>query len=173
MLKPLRFQFVPLLTLATVLSNPMSAQDKQAVTSRHALYAELLGQGVLYSLNYDYRVLDDMSLRAGFTSWTVHGFLFDDFSVTGFPLMVNYLTGSGTSHLELGVGVIPMTVTADDFLGFDTGTSSESRFFGTATVGYRAQSPDGGLVFRIGLTPLFTFEQAALYGGVSLGVALQ
>jgi hypothetical protein len=82
---------------------------------------------------------------------------------TGFPIMVNLLTGEETSHFELGIGVVPGTFSLDFLEG--------SGVLGTATIGYRAQPRDGGFVFRIGLTPLFTLKGSQITGGLSLGFA--
>lgn len=139
---------------------------------RHAVYGELLGQGILYSLNYDYLLTRDISLRAGVTAWALE---VPDFSMkaayrdrqkelVGFPLMINYLAGEQSAHLELGVGVIPTAQRKLD--------PNNPPVLFTATIGYRSQSPEGGFVFRVGLTPLFTFEDFFLpMVGISFGHA--
>ncbi len=154
------------------------AQEEATHFRRSAIYVEGLGQGILYSVNYDHRLTPHIGLRAGFTSWSnrsIPNFLFEtgELKFTGFPIMVNYLSGEGTSHLELGIGVIPAIIS---FPGRDIffGTKFEgeaSTVLGTVTLGYRSQPQDGSFVFRIGLTPLFTFKQASLTGGLSLGFA--
>lgn len=160
-----------LLFIAALIAEDAPAQENGGNLARHAIYAEAFGQGLLYSINYDYRLLDQLSLRAGFTSWTIHGLFYDDMSFTGFPVMANYLTGEGTSHLELGIGVVPVSIRGSDFLGFSTGQTSVSRIVGTATLGYRAQAKSGGFIFRIGLTPFFNTSGILLSGGASIGVA--
>jgi hypothetical protein len=86
---------------------------------------------------------------------------------TGFPIMVNYLSGEGSGNLELGIGVIPLTVS----IGGDSGLKRGTAVFGTATLGYRFQPLDGGFMFRIGLTPFFNSGGAVPSGGLSLGYA--
>jgi hypothetical protein len=132
-----------------------------------------MGQCFLYSINYDRRLWPNISIRVGFSNWSIPFFLFAEgnLSFTGFPVTVNYLTGEGTAHLEVGIGIIPATVS---FQGRDVFFGSEvdgraNTVLGTATLGYRSQARDGGFVFRIGLTPLFTFKEAQLWGGLSLG----
>jgi hypothetical protein len=135
-----------------------------------AIYFEVLGQGILYSINYDHRLSSHFGFRVGFTKWLIppsYYFWRDGIIFTGFPFMVNYLSGEGTSHLELGIGVIPAI----------TGNIYEERevvVLKTATIGYRAQSRSGGFVFRIGLTPFFFFQgpmRVFPSVGLSLGVA--
>ena len=151
------------------------AQEKAAHFCPSAIYVEAGGQGILYSVNYDYRLTPHIGLRAGFTSWSIPISLFavGELKLTGFPIMVNYLSGEETSHLELGIGLIPVIIA---FQGREIFFSTEvngkgSTVLGTATLGYRSQPQDGGFVFRIGLVPLFTFKKATLTGGLSLGYA--
>jgi len=151
------------------------AQEEATRFSRNAIYVEVLGQGILYSVNYDHRFTPHIGLRAGFTTWVLDLVIIPEMRFTGFPIMINYLTGEGTSHLELGIGVIPMILSSperENFLGlFHVEERTMTTVLATATVGYRAQPQDGGFVFRIGLTPFFTFKGAALSGGLSLGFA--
>lgn len=153
----------------------VSARDDSTSFCPSAIYVEVLGQGVLYTVNYDHRLTQNISLRAGFTSWSVPFALFavGELKFTGFPVMVNYLSGEETGHLELGVGVIPATLSfqgREIFFGTEV-NGTETMVLGTATFGYRAQPRDGGFVFRIGMTPLFTFKEVQIWGGLSLGYA--
>ena len=151
------------------------AQEKDTSYCRSAIYIEGFGQGILYSINYDYRFTPNIGLRTGFTSWSMPFALFaiDELKFTGFPIMVNYLSGQGTSHLELGIGVVPAIISFQGRMIFFGGEVSGETItvLGTATIGYRAQSRDGGFVFRIGLTPLFTLKGSQISGGLSLGFA--
>ena len=149
------------------------AQQDTVLYKRNAIYFELLGQGGLYSINYDVRLTQNLSLRAGITSWQI-GVLVGKFRFTAFPVMLNYLSGKRDSHLELGVGLMPAhfsfegTGTYSLFNAASSGSSNA--IIGTATVGYRYQPLDGGFVFRIGLTP-FIANGIRLYGGISGGIA--
>ncbi|MBI1805064.1 MAG: hypothetical protein HY033_08900 [Ignavibacteriae bacterium] len=144
--------------------------------SRSAIYVELLGQGLLYSVNYDYRITDHLSLRAGFSTWTIpsiFGLVDGEISFTGFPIMLNYLTGEGSSHLELGAGIIPANASVtgrEIFFGSDV-SGSETLILGTATIGYRLQPRDGGFLFRVGLVPLLGSGGLKFSTGLSLGAA--
>jgi hypothetical protein len=151
------------------------AQEGATCSCPSAIYVEALGQGILYSVNYDYRLTTHIGLRAGFTSWSIPILFFavGELKFTGFPIMVNYLSGEGTSHLELGIGLIPSIISfqgREIFFGNEI-NGEGSIVLGTATLGYRSQPLDGGFVFRIGLMPLFTLKKATLTGGLSLGFA--
>ena len=147
----------------------------------NSVYAELLGNGGLYSVNFDRRLgAGGASVRVGIASWSSDGGLFGGVGerqrFLTVPLLLNALTGTGTHHLELGAGVLlgSQTVTPP-FGGSSTRSSIVSA---TSTLGYRRQRPGRGLVFRASLTPMYGFgsEERAypergffLSGGVAVG----
>lgn len=157
--------------LLVVMAVPCSAQENQKEFSRNAVYAELLGQGLLYSINYDRLITQELSVRVGFSRWNFP-FLFGDVTFTGFPIMLNYLWGKGSSRLELGVGFVPASVEGREiFTSRSQDVFQRYLVLGTATIGYRAQPREGGFVFRVGFTPIYNGEKLFLYGGISAGVA--
>ncbi|MGB9591268.1 MAG: hypothetical protein ACPL1K_01985, partial [Candidatus Kryptoniota bacterium] len=117
---------------------------------RSAVYIEGLGQGMLYSINYDYRLARHISIRAGFTRWSLPFIFFSDIQITGFPIMGNYLSGTASHHLELGIGVVPLLVNAvtqeATIFGADIKGGSANSFMvlSTTIVGYRYQPANGG-----------------------------
>jgi len=144
-----------------ICANPKTGacQQKKTEFDRSAIYLELLGPGLLYSINYDFRVTQNWGLRAGFSDWTVPGIFAltsGELGFAGFPITVNCLLGHGSNHLELGAGVVPAVVTLNGnffFVGpYINGR--KSILLETATVGYRYQPTDGGFVFRICFTPI-------------------
>jgi len=151
--------------LIIVLSCPAFSQSKP-----NSIYLELLGNGGFYSVNYDRQFSDDFGARIGFMY--VEDFLFfTDVKILLIPITLNYLIGSGNNKLELGGGpLIGFESGRDSFLGLSEGEkSSGSRIGATATIGYRYQKSDGGFLFRIGFTPLFTSEGILPWAGISLG----
>lgn len=156
-----------LLTISSI-----RAQDNPPQLKRNAVYFEMFGNGGLYSLNYDYRIKSVLSVRVGFTTWGF-SFLGNGITFTGFPVMLNYLSGIKSSHFEAGLGCMPATVTyhGDGYNPFFVmeGQGTITRVIGTATIGYRLQPPKGGFVLRAGLTPFFT-NQVKLFAGASVGV---
>jgi hypothetical protein len=176
MIQSILLRLVSVLFFVCVFVVTSIAQEEDFTVSiepaRHALYAEIAGQGILYSLNYEYRVSDHVSLRAGFSSWDIPDFAFlSHFSYTGFPLMVNWLVGSGDSRLEIGAGVVPSHCTVSETETF-WGNQIDGETWivlGTGTFGYRYQPLWGGVIFRAGITPFVSQHGAAVSGGLSLG----
>ena len=152
------------------------AQNKDSSFSRNAIYVEGLGPGIAYSINYEYRITEHIELRAGFSSWSMSMPFFssnDKTTFTEFPLMVNYLIGGQRDHLELGLGMIIGNITSKGTYSFWGGDYSlKDRFnIGTAAIGFRMEPNDGGFMFRVTFTPLFTFKHILPFGGLSLGYA--
>ncbi len=133
--------------------------------SRHSIFLELGGNAFAYSLNYDYRFARHASARVGFEYLRLSA-LGSSSSVLLVPIMVNYLTGKGSSHLELGVG----TVLGNAGAGFRDIDKSISGVVGfTGTIGYRLQPADAGFHFRIGLTPILVQGYVAPWAGIGFG----
>lgn len=152
---------------ATPAKAQMQDQEMMGPSAKNALYVELAGNSLIYSLNYDRRFSNKISGRVGLMRAGVSGV-----SLTAFPLMVNYLLGSGNHRFEIGAGpqifLVSVDVPGDGFSGFDEDATAIA---GTATIGYRYQPTDGGFVFRIGVTPSFSQFGFQPWGGLSLGYA--
>ena len=157
-------------------AQPNTIKQQETQFRRNAIYFELGGQGILYSINYDCRITPHLSLRGGLSSWSFSGDFFliqEKLRFTAFPLMVNYLTGPmKSSHLEIGIGLMPLFVSGS--IGFlytpSNDTGNRTFLVGTATFGYRYQPKDGGFVFRAGITPLIGGNGIAFTGGLSFGL---
>lgn len=152
--------------LAFAPTNVRAQQQSMSLPSaKNAAYVELAGNGLLYTVNYDRYFTPQINGRIGFMRAGV-----SDVSLTAIPLTANYLIGSGGSKLELGVGpqilIVSVDVAGSDFAGFDEDATAVA---GTATIGYRYQPRDGGFVFRIGLTPVFSQFGFQPWAGLSLG----
>jgi hypothetical protein len=88
----------------------IKGQESEISTNRNLIYLELGGPGIMYSVNYDYKLKDNFSLRAGISSWAFNSLIFlidGRISFTGIPLMVNYLNGKHDNQLEFGLGLMP------------------------------------------------------------------
>lgn len=139
---------------------------QQAVTAPNAVYVELLGNGLLYTLNYDRLFTPHVSGRVGLMLLAA-GNGESAAGVLATPLMVNYLVGEGNSHFEAGAGILLINGAVDN-----VGTAEDEGFsgsVGTATLGYRYQRPGGGFIFRIGVTPFFGLSGGAPWAGISFG----
>lgn len=145
------------ITGSLLAGSPAKGQTSNDSLKRNAVYIELLGQGVLYSVNYDYRISDNIAFRAGFTFWGIN--FFDKNTLTGFPIMVNYLSGKNKGHLEAGIGFMPLMMVTEGNAGWfsweeEQKKDSELEVIGNINLGYRYQPRTGGFVFRINFTPL-------------------
>lgn len=128
----------------------------------NAIYVELFGNGILYSINYD-RLLSTngnlkISARVGFSYVDID--LFDEIKGTVIP--IEFLGWMGNKrHLEFGVGLSSQFVEVKDvsILG-PTQQVTSNAYYLTGRVGYRRQKPDGGFVFRAGFVPMFLLSES-------------
>ncbi|MGB3006238.1 MAG: hypothetical protein WBC06_07005 [Chitinophagaceae bacterium] len=131
-----------------------------------AVYGEIGGNGVVFSANYDMRFTKTENgfgfrVGVGFAGGTGS-------SIFTFPLGLNYLTGKGASHLEIGFGVTPITASVELF---DDENETGSTTLIMPTVGYRYGKVGKGFVGRIYVGPVivgggFFFP----FGGISAGI---
>jgi hypothetical protein len=160
-----------------------AAKEREA---KNAIYLDLLGPGLLYSINYDRMLTDEFSARIGFSYFGVGASASDasgnttasaSFSYWAVPLTVSYLgIGSDTNMLELGGGASILNFSGSGLIESDDeevgAGASVTTVSATAMVGYRRQPADGGFVFRVGLSPVMTFGAGFLpWGYLSLGAA--
>jgi len=128
-------------------------------TAMNTLYAEGLGAGGAYSVNYERLVLNDLGIHIGFSYWSVSataGTASASGSFIAVPITASYLGVSSGSHaLELGGGVTIWNISVSGSSGGFVGAASGFLPIGTAIVGYRYQPREGGFNFRIGASPLF------------------
>jgi hypothetical protein len=148
-------------------------------TDRSSIFLELGGNGLVYSINYEIRFLDQFSGRAGFGFFNVSVYEPDRgvdqaVGVALMPLMINTFIGRGTHQLEVGLGpLLSLAGTGVDRV--ERGSAyvevDDLSIAGyTSALGYRYQRRGGGLLLRAMLTPFYSGE-AQLWGGVSLGLS--
>lgn len=157
-----RFALV-LAIIATLYSSPLFGQS-----NNRAVYVELLGNGIFYSVNYEHKVAEQTYVRVGgMYLGSVNTYPDGTASMFILPVMANYLVGKGNHHLELGVGFSINRVDGQlDFLEYNI-----SDIGLTSTIGYRYQKSDPGLMFKAGLTP-FSFDNTVhLWFGLGAGYA--
>jgi hypothetical protein len=154
--------------------------------AKNAIYVDLLGPGLFYSINYDRMLTDDLSARIGFSYLSFGASAGDgtgtasasaEFSYWAVPVTVSYLgIGSDSNMLEVGGGPVIMNVKGSGVVETDDTASgaeaSATVFAMTGMVGYRHQPADGGFVFRVGASPVMAFGAGFLpWGYLSLGAA--
>jgi hypothetical protein len=126
--------------------------------SEHAAFIEAGGAAVLYSVNYEYRFIPELGLRAGIS--VVPLCIFRCTTVAILPVSINGIVGEGNHHFEYGAGFTYVTLDDDD-----------ARFV-FPELGYRYENPSGGFLFRATFTPLVRLRKpkdVLPWGGVSFG----
>lgn len=150
--------------------------DSEVRTAKNAVYFELLGPAIIYSLNYERAFSDDVSARIGFSYFSIEANDTQDNSAKAsllmVPVTVSYLgIGSPNHMLELGAGAVLFHASAGVDIGGEESEGSVTSGWGTAIVGYRYQPADGGFMFRAGLSPLVGSGGAQVWPHVSFGGA--
>jgi hypothetical protein len=163
-------------------SAPATSKGREA---KNALYLDLGGPGLLYSINYDRMLTEDLSARIGFSylSYGVSAGAGDanasaEFSYFAIPLTASYLgIGSESNMLELGGGPVIVNFSGSGILEAEEQSAEVDASYTmlalTGMVGYRHQPADGGFVFRIGASPMKVFGVSYIIpeGYLSLGAA--
>lgn len=146
-------------------------------TARNVVFVEGLGNGIVYSVNYERFLSDVISLRVGF-SWLPVTVFSTSQERSILPISVNYFLGQGEHRCELGVGLTVMysirryrpdpmiPIIPDD-------PSFYLQAYPTARLGYRFQPMNGGFVFGVTFTPILVLDTPYTtfqpWGGISLG----
>lgn len=131
---------------------------EQERTANNALYVELLGAGLFYSINYDRRI-GDLALRGGLMYFSVSSGTTStgesaSASWVGVPLSVSYNIGSVKHSFEVGAGITIHHISGTaSSLGVES-TGSATQVLGHAILGYRYQPPQTGFFLRAGLSPI-------------------
>jgi len=155
----------------------------QHLKVKHAFYAEAIGNGKSYSLNYERRLYNStqvyLFLRAGISP-TKYKNVTNPYHAPKFPIELNVVMRSVYEHMvECGIGVTPYMSRdkTENTNGTSTATGSyELNRYYVLRCGYRYQPTESGIVFRIAITPLLADEDDThisnkilpLYG-ISLG----
>ncbi len=154
-----------------VLTSPGISQS----VSRNAVYAEILGAGVFYSVNYERFISDDVTVRMGVSSFSLRSNSGKDHSnIVIVPIVANYLLGHGNSRVEIGAGIDYVSdhgiSLGDISRSYSQHSSSGIIFIGS--FGYRYQPSDGGMHFRLFATPFLSpyTGKFAMWLGSSVGV---
>jgi hypothetical protein len=150
--------------------------------AKNALYVDLLGPGLLYSLNYDREIIPDLSARIGISYMSLGASSGDgsasvSFSYLAVPITASYLgIGSQNNCLELGGGPVIMNFKGSGLVKSNdesvSAGASVTTLALTGMAGYRHQPADGGFVFRIGVSPMMVLGANFVpWGYLSLGAA--
>lgn len=133
---------------------------------KNHVFFELLGNGGVYSINYE-RFLGDTgpSVRTGISVFDCESsgsLVRIRFAAVTSPWLASYHLGAGNHKLQLGAGAT---------IVYSYGDDRQLSVLGTAVVGYRYLPEDSAFTFGIGFTPLvrLTSVDAIPLFGVSVG----
>ncbi|WP_211365654.1 hypothetical protein [Polyangium fumosum] len=139
-------------------------EDTKDKPAPNSIYAEGLGAGLWYSVNYERRVIDDLGVRVGFSYISIGATVSSggasssaSASLLTFPITASYLgVRSGKHALEAGGGVSITYATAQASNSFGASASGSGiGAYGNLMVGYRLHPVDGaGFQFRVGAMAL-------------------
>jgi len=157
---------------------PTPEEPAPAPPAPNVISLELLGNGLLYSLNY-VRLFPawNLGLRAGaslFVDKISNASGSGSLVLASFPFVASYFMGPPRHKLELGLGA---TILYSDAASDSTGTKYQGSVSGlgvaaTGVVGYRFMPVGRGFTFGAGFTPLLRATKGFLpWGGASIGYA--
>ncbi|MDC3988706.1 hypothetical protein [Polyangium jinanense] len=144
---------------------PAKAESKEEENTKdkpapNSVFAEGLGAGLWYSINYERRVIDDLGVRVGISYISVGATVSTgsasssaSASLLTFPITGSYLgVRSGKHALEVGGGV---SVTYASAAAWASASGPGIGAYGNVMVGYRLHPVDGaGFQFRVGAMAL-------------------
>ncbi|MBN2424856.1 MAG: hypothetical protein JXR46_08130 [Calditrichaceae bacterium] len=138
-----------------ICTNQLFCQEK----NDNSFYLELLGNGGLYSFNYEYNFYDSLNARIGLS------YSFALFEMITIPIMINYVNPQNAISPEIGIGF-----TIGRFGGFLLDEKYRVGAILTGTVGIRFHNDNNRLI-KIAYTPLINLESGKIlhFGGISFG----
>ena len=139
------------------------AQDEtnKAFFKKNSVYVEILGEGMLYSLNYERIVSNNGKFN---TSVKIGGNYLGD-NLFFIPMGVSEIIGRKNHHLETGLGLSA---------SFFSESISEGYLWLTGRLGYRYQKPSGNFLFKAMYTPIIVasnVDGGLIWFGISVGYA--
>ena len=169
----MKLTLLSLILLFSLKSIAQNIAESTQIIKKNSIYAELLGNGGVYSINYDrlFQISNNVKIvpRIGFS--TIE-------NVIIVPLEANLLLSKGLTSknfFETGLGITilkPLSGFSGQLLtinGYEYNFRNEA--VNTPLIvraGFRHQKPTGGFMYRTGLL-LFTGEDSLLTLGIGLG----
>ncbi len=141
----------------------IAVQARSERTALNSVYGEVLGPGLVYSVNYERLVINDLGMRFGFSYMSFSasassssGTSKANAALLMFPVTASYLGLSSGSHtLELGGGTTIIYASGSaNGMGVDV-SESGMMGLGNMLIGYRIHPVNGGFQFRVGFCGLF------------------
>lgn len=185
MLKKIFVLSVLFVSLANAAETPKQAPQgettkvsaEEEMTAPWAVDAELLGPGVIYTLNASYRWNENWAGTLGFSRWNL-SFPFSSYSTTfmAMPAYVSYYVSGKSNSFEVLGGFTYWHVDSRPGIFFDSDNSDFYRryasiVFPTLGIGYSYRPFDGGFHIRATLYAFLGLGGVIGYPGLSLGYA--
>ena len=143
-----------------------STVEKQSEIGLNRLYFELFGNAFYYSVNYDRLVRSNTVFRVGCSYLKLDQFSMGsvsttDFESTLFPITLSYLFDSNQQQMEIGGGIVPGR---ESFIEISDDGQFKQLFsiFATGILGYRFQSVNSPISFRLAYTPMVGLNNSLL-----------
>lgn len=144
-----------------------SSENNEAIKSpKNSIYVEFAGNGISYSLNYDYRIKEKIVARVGANyapTLVAPG--------VGVLTYGSYLFGKEDEFFELGAGLLYVFSEEPALVPFVDNSGSIEGGILTGTIGYRYQSAKRPVLFKASLTPFYSFfaDRMFISAGLSIG----
>ncbi len=173
--------FLLLTVLFSIFSIDSFSQSSGHYT-RQSVFVEVLGNGLLATLNYDTRLnknrQDGLGLRIGVGGLSVSGTSDAGVSVSAgvvtIPLELNYLMGKKRSAFEIGAGLTPLILSAKLKTDNDRISGTGSSVNGVISFGYRYQPLNKGFLFKLDWSPIFnSIGFSPAWFGISFGYSFK
>ncbi len=161
-------------------TNTTSAIERLNENSLRAqsIYFELGGNGLLFSVNYDFRFNKSqkgLGMRLGL-GYYIYDIIFSSVGSVSIPIAINHLAGNAPHYFESGIGFTYINNTSKGFISGILPPSSSVQSKGSAfvpSIGYRYQPNGNGFLGRIVFSPLISLnkdgEPFLPWVGVGLG----
>lgn len=152
-----------LLIISLVLCGITNAQeDNTFKLKKNAIYAEIGGNGMLYSLNYERQIYQKNKFHfAASIGGMAFPELFNPGIIVIIPLEAKILLGKKKNFFETGLGNSFNTATYNSFQFNSSGNPKDFYYkshYAFLRIGYRYQNPNGGFLFRIAALPYLNYK---------------
>ena len=179
------FKLTKVYTIDSVKKKMKSTKQNIQSSYTKIAFAELLGNGIIYSINYDMRtakgVRDKWGFRIGFETLSISA---NDsitnrntqVKLTALPFGINYLIGKRKDFLELGLGATYFNLKGKDFVidnleqySTDLIYVNNGFMIGTFNIGYRHVPKKNGIVYKCTFSPFLVGNSFIPFVGFGVG----
>lgn len=154
-------------------SNIHSFSQNDSISAKNSVFAEIGGNGLLYSANLDRILFENnkirFALRVGYNYFPTGNQI--GFTVVPSEISFLYNFAGENNFFEFGTGIT--------WYKLKEKIDNEEILFGCARIGYRYQPYEGGIFFKAGFTPTFILKEMdpsikkkynSLKGFIGLGI---